>query len=119
MDNILTQLAGTELSPQTILLIALLGGMLLLLWFATSRSGSGSLNIKSKVVGDGQHGTARWATPKEISQTYLRVPFKTEDWRKGKDLPKVQGLVLGSTGKKGKITALVDRDDIHCVRFVS
>lgn len=115
MDNILTQLAGTELSPQTILLIALLGGMLLLLWFATSRSGSGSLNIKSKVVGDGQHGTARWATPKEISQTYSRVPFKTEDWRKGKDLPKVQGLVLGSTGKKGKITALVDRDDIHCL----
>lgn len=86
-----------------------------MLWFATSRSGSGSLNIKSKVVGDGQHGTARWATPKEISQTYSRVPFKTEDWRKGKDLPKVQGLVLGSTGKKGKITALVDRDDIHCL----
>ena len=27
----------------------------------------------------------------------------------------MQGLVLGSTGKKGKITALVDRDDIHCL----
>ena len=27
-------------------------------------------NIKSKTVGDGQHGTARWATQKEIQQTF-------------------------------------------------
>lgn len=27
-------------------------------------------NIKSRTVGDGQHGTARWATDKEIKQTY-------------------------------------------------
>ena len=26
--------------------------------------------IKSKTVGDGQHGTARWATKQEIRQTY-------------------------------------------------
>lgn len=89
--------------------------MLLLLAVVTHFSGSGSLNIKSKVVGDGQHGTARWATPKEISQAYTRVLFKTEVWRKGKYLPKVQGLILGSTGKKGKITALIDSDDIHCL----
>ena len=50
-------------SPQILLLIGLGGGMLLLIWLATSKSGSGSLNIKSKTVGDGQHGTARWATP--------------------------------------------------------
>lgn len=55
--------------PQILLLIGLGGGMLLLIWFATSKSGNGALNIKSKTVGDGQHGTARWATPKEISQT--------------------------------------------------
>lgn len=89
--------------------------MLLLLAVVTHFSDSGSLNIKSKVVGDGQHGTARWATPKEISQTYMRVLFKPEEWRKGRDLPKVQGLVLGSTGPKGKVTALVDQDDIHCL----
>ena len=30
----------------------------------------GSLDgIKSKTVGDGQHGTARWATEREIKQT--------------------------------------------------
>jgi len=103
------------LSPQAWILIGLGGGLLLLIWFATSKSGSGSLNIKSKVVGDGQHGTARWATPQEISQTYTRVLFKVPEWRRGKELPKVQGLILGSTGKKGKVTALIDSDDVHCL----
>ena len=107
------------MEPQIIFVIILAGGMLLLLAAATKFSGSGSLNIKSKVVGDGQHGTARWASPKEISQTYTRVLFKVAEWRQRKELPKTQGLILGSTGKKGKVTALIDTDDILCVRFVS
>ena len=115
MNEIILGIQAASMPPQTILLLALGGGLLLLIWFATSRSGSGSLNIKSKVVGDGQHGTARWASPKEISQTYSRVLFKVSEWRKGKELPEVQGLILGSTGKKGKVTALIDTDDIHCL----
>ena len=48
-------------------LIALCGGMLLVLIIASVFTQRYSLNrIKSKTVGDGQHGTARWATPKEI-----------------------------------------------------
>ena len=74
----------TTLSPQVILLICVAGGMLLLIWFATSRSGGGSLNIKMKTVGNGQHGTARWATPKEISQSYTRVLFKPKEWQIGR-----------------------------------
>lgn len=31
-------------------------------------------NIKSKTVGDGQYGTARWATKREIQKTYRHVP---------------------------------------------
>ena len=97
-----------------ILLFAALG--LLALAAISLKSGQGSLDgIKSKPVGDGQHGTARWATPKEIGQTFARVLFKPSEWRQGKDLPKKQGLVLGSQGKKGKIVALVDSDDIHCL----
>ena len=89
--------------------------MLLLIGAAAHFSGSNSLDsIKSKTVGDGQHGTARWATPKEIKQTYARVPFRPAEWRKGMNLPKMQGLVLGSVGKK-KVTALVDDDNIHCL----
>lgn len=115
MISVFDFLQELTFSPQTLLLIGLGGGILLLIWFATSKSGGGSLNIKSKVVGDGQHGTSRWATPKEISQTYSRVLFKVSDWRKGRELPRVQGLILGSTGKKGKVTALIDSDDVHCL----
>ena len=72
--------------------------------------------IKSKTVGDGQHGTARWATTREIVKTFHSIPFQPALWREGKELPKEhQGLILGSTGKKNEVTALVDCDDIHCL----
>ena len=104
------------MNTQTIMLILLAGGMLLLIAAATHFSGSGNLdNIKSKTVGDGQHGTARWANKKEIQQTYRHIPFHVSEWRSGKNLPKAQGLVLGCVGKKNAVTALVDTDDIHCL----
>ena len=54
-------------------------------------------NIKAKTVGDGQHGTARWARKEEIRKTYTHNPFEPERWRKGEDLPQVseQGIVVG------------------------
>lgn len=75
--------------------------------------------IKSKTVGDGQHGTARWATRSEIKKTYQHVPFTPAVWRKqasegheptadGKALP--QGIVVGC---QGNTTALVDTGDVH------
>lgn len=89
---------------------------LLLIAAATHFSGRGSLdNIKSKTVGDGQHGTARWATKKEIQQTYAHVPFRPEEWRKGEHLPQKQGLVVGCEGRKDHVTAIVDTDDVHAL----
>ena len=58
-------------------------------------SGMYSLNIKAKTVGHGQHGTARWATKREIKKTYVHVPFEPQLWRKGKHLPTEQGIVVG------------------------
>nr|WP_314464794.1 type IV secretory system conjugative DNA transfer family protein [uncultured Clostridium sp.] len=77
--------------------------------------------IKSKTVGDGQHGTARWASKQEIKHTYAEVRFEPEKWRKSESLPKVQGLVVGwrraslfdKTAPDGY--ALIDDDDIHCL----
>ena len=82
-------------------------------------------NIKSRTVGDGQHGTARWATNAQIKRTYKHLPFTPERWRKqaqkgkeatspdGKPLP--QGIVVGRTGKAGKTTVMVDTDDVHAL----
>ncbi len=79
-------------------------------------SDSSNLNgIKNKPVGDGQHGTARWATDKEIQETFLHVPFTPHLWRQGKYLPKQQGLVVGSIPRKKCTTALVDTGDVHCL----
>ncbi len=55
----------------------------------------------------------RWATKKEIQQTYAHVPFRPEEWRKGERLPKkAGGLVLGCEGRKDHVIAIVDTDDI-------
>lgn len=79
--------------------ILICGGLLVFLLAVSFFSQRYSLNnIKSKTVGDGQHGTARWATPKEITRTYHVVPFRPRRWRKGMDLPKEQGVILGSMG---------------------
>ena len=87
------------MNGDTWIFLALCGALLVFLLAASFLSKSYSLNnIKSKTVGDGQHGTARWATPKEIGKTYHTVPFRPRRWRKGKELPTEQGLILGSVG---------------------
>jgi len=47
-----------------------------------------SLNkIKTKKVGDGQHGSARFASNREMRKTYVHVPFEPNKWRWGKSVP--------------------------------
>ena len=73
-----------------------------------------SLNrIKSKQVGDGQYGTARFAAEKEIRDTFLTIPYEVRAWRKGQKLPKAQGLLVGSSWRNNKVTALIDESDVH------
>ena len=101
---------------ETWMLIGLLALVFGALVAIAALSNRGSLNsIKNKTVGDGQYGTARWATEKEIRKSYRRVPFRPALWRKGEQLPEAQGLVLGCVGKKDRLAALVDCDDIHCL----
>ena len=73
-----------------------------------------SLNIKSRTVGDGQHGTARWATKQEIGKMYLHVPFEPEKWRREEERPIEQGIVVGCEGR-GETVALVDTGDVHAL----
>ena len=68
--------------------------------------------IKSKRIGDGQHGTARWATKSETARTFVSSPFAPDDWRQGKNLPLVQGTIVGCRGGRNN-TALIDTGDVH------
>ena len=106
-----------------LLLVIVAGIMFAVLGGVTLLSHIYSLNgIKSKTVGDGQHGTARWATKAEIKKIYKHVLFDPQRWRKqaskgqtptgddGKPLP--QGIVVGCTGNT---TAMVDTGDVHAL----
>ena len=67
-------------------------------------------SIKSRTVGDGQHGTARWATNTEVRQSFSFLPYEPRKWRNGKELPKIQGTIIGC---RDNTTALVDTGDVH------
>lgn len=92
-----------------LLMLAVIGGLSLLSNYYTLNG------IKSRTVGDGQHGTARFATEKEIRETYAHVPYHPQKWRKGEKLPKEQGLVVGYKKKGNSVTAVIDSGDIHCL----
>ena len=99
----------------TILLIFVSGIMFALIGGITLVSHIYNLNsIKSKTVGDGQHGTARFLTQQEQRKVYKFVPFTPDKWRtkKGKkDLP--QGVIVGYKRIFKKDYAMVDMDDVH------
>lgn len=81
-------------------------------------------NIKARTVGDGQHGTARFADKREIRKTYKHVQYEPQIWREqamngeqptmpdGNQLP--QGIIVGCKGKS-KTVALVDDQDVHAL----
>ena len=104
------------ISSATIMFLVI-GGLSLIAHFYTLNG------IKSKTVGDGQHGVARFLTKKEIQKIYHQVPYNVSHWRKGENLPTEQGLVVGSASKslidrvKGKkeVVGLVDIGDVHCL----
>lgn len=109
---------------------AVLGGVTLLSHIYSLNS------IKSRTVGDGQHGTARWATKREIRKTYKHISFTPDKWRtqakngqeptvsvvhlrppfskkdKTEEVSLPQGIVVGCTGNT---TAMIDTGDVHAL----
>ena len=123
----------TTLIFVAVVMFCILGGVTLLAHIYNLNS------IKSKTVGDGQHGTARWATKSEIRKIYNHIPFTPAKWReqaakgetptvsrivkrrffkKKNDEPEEvlpQGIVVGCTGGKHHTTAMVDTGDVHAL----
>ena len=99
-------------------------GLLLALFIVTKLLGGRSLDrIKARTVGYGQHGSARWATRREIRSYYTMVPYESQKWRTEPELrPSNPGFVLGTFrhGLRGKhITAWVDASDSHAMMIAS
>jgi len=91
------------------IMIAFLALFLVLVNVLDNKSING---IKAKQVGDGQHGTARWATKQEIRRSFSSLPFEPELWRQGKNLPEIEGTVVACRGTTNT-TALIDTGDVH------
>ncbi len=91
------------------IMIAFLALFLVLVNVLDNKSING---IKAKQVGDGQHGTARWATKQEIRRSFSPLPFAPSEWRQGKNLPNLEGTVVACRGTTNT-TALVDTGDVH------
>ena len=122
-DNKLTLLLNTEesiflwigsenLNEKQLILIGLLVVAFIAFLVVVNLLDNKSLNgIKAKKVGNGQHGTARWATKAEIKRTFIPLQFEPEMWRKGQHLPKVKGTVVGCRTHGKKTVAIVDDGD--------
>ena len=97
------------MNGDTWIFLALCGALLVFLLAASFLSKSYSLDrIKSKTVGDGQHGTARWATPKEIGKTYHTVPFRPAAGVRGRSCPRSRG----SSSAAWAATSVKAREDL-------
>jgi len=46
-------------------------------------------------------------------RTFVSLPFEPEKWRQGKNLPKVQGTVVGCRTEGKRTYALIDEGDVH------
>lgn len=104
--------------PSGVITLIIVAGSMFALFIIISMVGNHySLNrIKNKTVGQGQHGTARWATKKEVKKTYKRIDFQPTEWRTNPDSrPTEQGIVVGCKSHRGGTTALVDTGDVHAL----
>ena len=117
------------------ILILVCGSMLGIMAIISAASHMYNLNgIKSKTVGDGQHGAARFATGQELTRTFRKIPYTPQRCRrlgnKCTELKLPQGVVVGcqtkykilrdrNSGKRWPFRlrkdtyALVDTGDVH------
>ncbi|NLZ76129.1 MAG: type IV secretory system conjugative DNA transfer family protein [Erysipelotrichia bacterium] len=100
------------MNNEAIIILTVMGLGLLFLIIITNRNYNLN-NIKSKRVGDGQHGTAKFASNAEIRSALKEVPYEPSKWRQKTRLPPTQGVIIGYTKKHNKVHALVDDSDVN------
>lgn len=128
---------GKNIEGSTLLIIVC-GTMLAILGLISAATYMYNLNgIKSKTVGDGQHGAARFATNQELSKTFRTVKYEPRRWRTMKPeqrekLKLPQGIIVGCKNKcrlvfekredkklpvriERSTYAMVDTGDVHAM----
>lgn len=102
------------MTPQQIIFLSIIGIALVALIFLSESQKHYNLDsIKRKTVGDGQYGTAKWATRDEISKCTVQIPFDPEAWRRGENLPDTAGIIINLTHSRHQLLATIDPSDNH------
>lgn len=85
------------MTPQQIIFLSIVGIALVALIFLSESQKRYNLDsIKRKTVGDGQYGTARWATQEEIQSSTIQVPYERkrgDTTKKAARLPQASSLI--------------------------
>lgn len=72
--------------------------------------------IDSKETGNGQYGTDRFATKKEIKDTFLTLPYNVKKWRENKENKDLKPGIIVGYNKNGKnYDAIIDTTDVHAL----
>ena len=90
-------------------------GFFILLLIILSEHGYGLDQIKLRKTGQGQHGSAKFASPAEIHKAYRSVNYQPDAWRAGESLPASPGIIVGVKSNGFHNVALCDTGDIHCL----
>jgi len=76
-----------------VILILVCGSMLGIMALISAASHMNNLNgIKSKTVGDGQHGAARFATGQELARTFRKIPYAPQ--RRSKSILQTRAAMI-------------------------
>ncbi len=106
-------------TPNLIPLFVIMAVFLLIIVGLKIYAGWYSINgIKNKTVGDGQHGTARWASKSELRSYYRHLPFDPEHWRQqaqdGTQLQLPPGVIVGAHYHRHRPpTVMVELGDVN------
>lgn len=90
-------------------------------------------HFKAKEVGNGQYGTSKFLDNSSLRKYYDVVEFNPKDWRKGKNLPKKDGVIIGAkwtfpdaetfeddiVDSKNTVEAIIDRRDVHTLMLAA
>ena len=90
-----------------IIALAVIGTLIFLSW-----RNNGLKHTKTKATGDGQMGSARWATHSELQEAFKCVEYRPDLWRNGECLPEEQGIIVHcepENESSGRLSAIRDR----------
>lgn len=100
--SLLDAFSGMSLAVKAMILITIISIILLVMWSEKNGDLSNNNTVDHRVK-KGPYGDARFATKQELAEQYEIINYNPKQWRKGKNLPKEPGYLLGDWHVKGKV----------------